>query len=152
MAIQRHIKIDTSEHFPHGLMIGPSGDTGPVTPVLDFNAPPLAGGAKPQQVDKETGLPLWQVTVLDLDPEAGKRGMVFTVKIAAKHQPVPPENKSGTPFTPVEFVGLTAMPWVDSSGMGNGRIAWSFRAEGMTEPGTSRSSSNGQGTGPKAVA
>lgn len=34
----------------------------------------------------------------------------------------------------MEFVGLTALPWIDDSGM-RPRIAWSLRAEGMVKPG-----------------
>ena len=58
----------------------------------------------------------------------------MSVKFAAKQQPVPPENKSGMPWTPVEFVGLTALAWIDDNGP-RARLAWSFRAEGMVAPG-----------------
>ena len=66
----------------------------------------------------------------------------MSVKIPAKVAPVPPENKSGMPWTPVEFVGLSALPYVEESATGRGRIAWSFRAEGMVAPG---SGSEGRG-------
>ena len=42
-----------------------------------------------QARDKDTGLPVWQVEVLDFDPQA--REKTFKVKIAAAVQPVPPE-------------------------------------------------------------
>ena len=149
MAMQKRIKVQSSEAFAFGLGIRPTAEgESPVQPVTDFNAPARGDGSRPQQVDKDTGLPLWQVTVLDFDPAAGKREMVVTVKIAAKVQPVPPENKGGLPFTPVEFVGLSALPYVDDSGTGRPRIAWSFRAEAMVEPGAAAKS----GSGPKAVA
>ncbi|HYN30669.1 MAG TPA: hypothetical protein VES95_12510 [Dermatophilaceae bacterium] len=48
---------------------------------------------------------------------------------------MPPENKSGFPWTPVEFVGLTALAWIDDNG-NRPRLAWSFRAEGMVAPGS----------------
>ena len=48
---------------------------------------------------------------------------------------MPPENKTSFPWTPVEFVGLTALAWIDDNGP-RPRIAWSFRAEEMVEPGT----------------
>ena len=76
---------------------------------------------------------MWQAVVLDADEEAGKRDTAITVKFAAKVRPVPPANETGFPWTPVEFIGLTALPWVDDSGM-KPRIAWSFRAEDMVQP------------------
>ena len=36
----------------------------------------------------------------------------------------------------MEFVGLTALPYVDDSGK-RPRIAWSFRAQGFATPGQS---------------
>lgn len=108
---------------------------GVVEPVSDFNMDPRADGSRPQQVDKESGLPLWQVTVLDADENAGKKDSAISLKILARVQPVPPENKSGLPFTPVEFVGLTALAYVEESASGRSRIAWSFRAEGLVAPG-----------------
>lgn len=63
------------------------------------------------------------------------------MKIAAKHQPVPPENKDGSPFTPVELEGLTALPWIEESGSFS-KISWSFRAEGMRAPGSAKKSTS----------
>jgi hypothetical protein len=71
--------------------------------------------------------------VLDADEEAGKRETALTVKFAARVQPVPPPNPTSFPWTPVEFVGLTALAYVDDSG-NRPRIAWSFRAEDMIAP------------------
>ncbi|HET7415182.1 MAG TPA: hypothetical protein VFI97_05745 [Arthrobacter sp.] len=45
--------------------------------------------------------------------------------------------------TPVEFKGLTALPYVDDNGM-RPRIAWSYRADNMVAP------SNGSSTSPSA--
>lgn len=59
------------------------------------------------------------------------------MKIAATHQPVPPTNDTPFPFTAVEFVGLTALPWVDDSGT-RPRIASSFKADAITAPGATR--------------
>ena len=59
------------------------------------------------------------------------------MKFVAKQQPVPPENKTPFPWTPVEFKGLTALAWIDDNGP-RPRIAWSYRAEEMVAP-----SSNG---------
>ena len=77
---------------------------------------------------------MWQAVVLDADEEAKKKDTAVTVKFLGRHQPVPPENKTPFPWTPVEFTGLTALAWVDDSGP-RPRIAWSYRAEEMTAPG-----------------
>ncbi|WP_409483036.1 plasmid replication, integration and excision activator [Arsenicicoccus dermatophilus] len=127
--MQKRFSVQHSDVFPAGAFL-----TGEVEAVLDFNAPKRADGSRVQQTCKNTGLPLWSVQVVDADPEAGKRDKTVTVKIAAKVQPVPPVNDTPFPFTPVEFVGLTALPWVDDSG-GRARLAWSFKAAHMTAPG-----------------
>lgn len=128
MAMKRRIKLQHEDVFPAGAFL-----KGEVEPVADFNSDQRPDGSRPQQFDKDTGLLLWQATVIDGDEEATKRDTAVTMKFAAKVQPVPPENKSGLPWTPVEFTGLTALAWVDDSGP-RPRIAWSYRAEGMTDP------------------
>lgn len=145
MAMQKRFKVDNGDVFPKGAFLK-SGAEGPVQPVLDFNAPKRDDGSRPQATDKDTGLLMWQAIVLDADEEAGKKDTALTVKFAAKHQPVPPENKTPFPWTPVEFVGLTALAYVDDSAP-RPRIAWSFRAEGMVAPGEA-----GKTTSAKAVA
>ncbi len=92
-----------------------------------------------QQADKITGLPLWVVEVIDADPEARQR--TVKVKVAAPYQPVLPETPPGSPFTPVEFEGLTATPWVDASrckaketGKCGARMAYSLKATGVRAP------------------
>jgi hypothetical protein len=63
------------------------------------------------------------------------------VKIAAQVQPVLPSPAPGSPFTAVEFDGMTATPYVDSSRCsGDGknrcaaRLAYSFKATGVRAP------------------
>jgi hypothetical protein len=148
MAIQKRMKVAHEDVFPAGAFL-----KGAVEPVMDFNAPQLADGSRHQQVDKETGLLVWQATVLDADEDAGKRDTAVTVKFLGKVRPVPPENKSGFPWTPVKFVGLTVLAWVDESGS-RPRVAWSYRAEDLVEPdnparGSGQSSQSG--SGPKAA-
>lgn len=128
MAMQRRMKVAHDEVFPAGAFL-----KGAVELVADFSASPWEDGSRPQQLDKDTGLLLWQVTVLDADEEASRKETALSVKFAAKQQPVPPENKSGMPWTPVEFVGLTALAWIDDSGP-RPRLAWSFRAGGWSRP------------------
>lgn len=132
MAMQRRFKVEHGEVFPQGAFL-----KGSVEPVADFDAGKREDGSRPQQVDRDTGLLLWQAVVLDADEDAGKRDTALSVKFAAKVQPVPPENTTGFPWTPVEFTGLTALAYVDDSGT-RPRVAWSFRAQGMVAPDTSR--------------
>ncbi len=128
MAIQRRINVDHHAVFPAGAFL-----KGMVEPVADFNAAQREDGSRPQQTDRETGQLVWQAVVIDADEEASKRDTAVTVKFIADQRPVPPENKSGLPWVPVEFVGLSALPYIDANGT-RPRIAWSFRAEGMTAP------------------
>lgn len=141
MAMQRRFRVGFAEVFPNGAFL-----KGSVEPVLDFKVDKRSDGSRPQQVDQETGLLVWQVVVLDADEEAGKRDTAVSVKFLARVQPVPPENKTPFPWTPVEFVGLSALPYVEDLGNGRNRIAWSFRAESMTAPGATASSSGGSGS------
>jgi hypothetical protein len=124
MAIQRRFKVGHDEVFPYGAFL-----LGEVVPVWDYDK--SSKDAKVQQVDKDTGLLLWSVDVVDADPEAGRKSKTVTVKIAAKVQPVPPEALPGLPFRPAVFEGLTALPYIDDSGQGRARIAWSFKADGI---------------------
>lgn len=140
MAIAKRFPVEHSTVFPKGAFLH-----GEVTPVADFNAPAGPDGQRPQQRDKDTDLPLWQCVVIDGDEEAGRRDIGVTVKIAAKYQPVPPENTSPLPWTPVEFVGLTALAYVDDNG-NRPRIAWSFRADDLVAPGQSGAGQGDQST------
>lgn len=128
MVMQRRFPVAHADVFPAGAYL-----KGGVQPVSDFNVEVRPDGSRVQQVDPESGLLVWQATVLDADEDAGKRDTAVTVKFLAKVQPVPPPNESGLPWTPVEFTGLTALAWIDDSGV-RPRIAWSYRAEGMVEP------------------
>jgi hypothetical protein len=129
MSIQKRIPLNHVNVFPHGAYL-----KGGVEPVLDFAAPVRPDGVRPQAIDKDTGLPIWQATVLDADPTATKKDTAVTVKFVSKNQPPVPANKTPFPWTPVEFVGLTALPYIDETGS-RPRIAWSLRAESMGAPG-----------------
>lgn len=143
MAIQGRLRIDHGVMFPRGSYLKT------VEPVIDFNGPKRPDGSRPQQTDKETGRLMWQAVVLDADDQAGRRETALLVKFAADVQPVPPHNDTPFPWTPVEFVGLSVLPYVDDSGS-RPRIAWSLRAEGMIAPGEARKTTTP--VGPKAVA
>src|SRR4051812_14906630 len=92
MAVNGPFKVECGDLFPHGL-----GVVGAVTQLDDFDA--STKEKRVQARDKESGLPVWQVEVMDFDPEARER--VFKVKIAAAVQPVPPEPVAGAPVRPV---------------------------------------------------
>ena len=116
--------------FPHGaLCLG-------VEPVRDFDAK----GEDKQARDRDSGERLWQVRVLDLDPEAGRFGSSreVKVKLAAPHQPVPPESTVPGYPPAVEFTGVTLTPYVDQqrkcTDRCRARLAWSVRIESMTAP------------------
>ncbi|MFP5069105.1 plasmid replication, integration and excision activator [Pseudonocardia nantongensis] len=134
MAIKNKFPVAMGDVFPHGAFV-----VSEVEPVRDFDK--SAPGRPVQQNDKESGLPVWSVSVLDADPEARRADKTVTVKIAATHQPVPPEAAAGLPFRPVEFDGLTVTPYVQESGS-RPRVAYSFRATAMRAPGNQRPASN----------
>jgi hypothetical protein len=96
---------------------------GGVEQVVDFEA--STREQRVQAHDRDSGLPLWAISVFDPDPEA--RTKVVRVKIAARTPPVLPQAPAGAPFPSVSFEGLTATPYVDTSGS-RPKLAWSFRA------------------------
>ena len=130
MALQGQIPIEFGMVFPHGAYAA-----GAIEMVRDFDR--SSGDRVVQQVDKNTGLPLWVVEVIDADPDARQR--TVKVKIAAQVQPVLPSPAAGSPFTAVEFEGLQVTPYVDSSrcqgkGRCGGRQAYSLKATGVRAP------------------
>ncbi|MGK2877627.1 MAG: plasmid replication, integration and excision activator [Solirubrobacterales bacterium] len=128
MAVSTRIPVQTIDVFPHGAFM-----RGEVKPAEDFDKR-QAGVDDTQVRDKETGQRVWEVMVVDADPEARKGQGEVTVKILADHQPVPPSALDGLPFRPVEFVGLTITPYVDTN-RARPRLAYSIRATEMKAPG-----------------
>ncbi|MGH3947529.1 MAG: plasmid replication, integration and excision activator [Pseudonocardiaceae bacterium] len=124
MAIDGKFKCQMEDLFPHGAFV-----TSVVEPIRDFDRSTKEHPV--QALDKETGMPMWEVTVQDGDPEAAKAMRSFQVKVAAKHQPVPPEAIPGTPFRPVFLEGIEVRPYVKENGAGRASIAYSVRAAGM---------------------
>ena len=132
MALQSPIPIEFGMVFPHGAYAA-----GGIEMVRDFDR--SSGDRVVQQADKHSGLPLWVVEVIDADPDARQR--TVKVKIAAQVQPVLPSPAAGSPFTPVEFDGMTATPYVDTSrcqakdtGKCGARQAYSLKATGVRAP------------------
>jgi hypothetical protein len=126
MAIKGAIPMQHGDAFPFGCF-----GVGEVQPMRDFDRSTKDQAV--QAVDRETGEPVWTVDVVDADPDARER--TVRVKLLAPVQPVPPAEADGVPFRPVEFDGLTATPYVQTTASGRGRLAWSFRATGMRAPG-----------------
>jgi hypothetical protein len=122
--IPNRFKVNHGDVFMHGAFL-----VSDVEQVRDFEK---STRERPvQAIDKESGLPVWSVSVLDADPDARKDSKTLTVKVAATHQPVPPEAMPGLPFRPVEFEGLTITPYLDDK---RNRVAYSLRATGMRAP------------------
>ena len=118
-------------------MVFPAGAyaAGGIEMVRDFDR--SSGDRVVQQVDKHSGLPLWVVEVIDAQEDARQR--TVKVKIAAQVQPMLPDPVPGSPFTPVEFDGMTVFPYVDSArcqgtGRCNARQAYSLKATGIRAP------------------
>ena len=91
-----------------------------------------------QQTDKATGLPVWVIEVID--PQEDTRQLTVKVKVVAEYQPVLPAPTPGSPFTAIEFEGLTATPYVDSTGARprdgkcGARQGYSLKATGVRAP------------------
>src|SRR5215470_20367919 len=81
VAMQGPIPVPFSHVFPHGAFAA-----GAIEPVRDFDA--SKDGRFVQAKDRESGLPLWAVDVIDADPPA--RTKTARVKIASSDQPVLP--------------------------------------------------------------
>ena len=132
MAFRGAIPVEFGAVFPDGAYAAAK-----IEMVRDFDR--SSGDRIVQQIDKATGLPLWVVEVIDADEQARQR--MVKVKIAAQVQPVLPSPAPGSPFTPVEFDGLTATPYVDASrcqakdtGKCGARLAYSLKATGVRAP------------------
>ena len=130
MALQGPIPVEFGTVFPDGAFAA-----GKFEMVRDFDR--SQGDRVVQQTDKHTGLPLWAVEVIDADPEARQR--TVKIKVASQVQPVLPPQPPGSPFTPVEFEGMTVTPYVDSGrcqgqGKCRARQAYSLKAAGVRAP------------------
>ena len=128
MAMPRRIKVEFGEVFPYGVFA-----VSDVSPQRDFRR--STDKQDVQEVDEDSGLPVWTGDFLDADPSARKADRQFSVRIVSKVTPLLPEAVADLPFRPVEFEGLTATPNVSENGGGRARLAWSFRATGMRAPG-----------------
>ena len=141
------LPVSHDEVFPSGaLVMG-------VEPMLKFQSGDDKARGVPAQpeTDKISGLPMFAVTVIDQAAER-KADAVVTVKIAAQHQPVPPEAiPRHEPAPGRSSRALTLTPWIDDKACRSNpgerhkcraRLAYSLRASGMkpVNTGTGRTS------------
>jgi len=91
MAIRSAIPVRYEDVFPYGCYV-----VGEVQPMRDFDRSTRDQAV--QAVDRETGVLMWNVDVIDADPQARER--TVRVKLVAPVQPVPPEAIGGVPFRP----------------------------------------------------
>lgn len=139
MAVQGPIPVDFAAVFPGGAFAA-----GGFEAVRDFDR--STNDRFVQSADKESGVPLWSVEVIDPDPQA--RARTVKVKVASAVQPVlPSAPAAGSPFVAVEFTGLTVTPYVNQSG----RLAYSLKASAVRAPG-GRASSGRDQSGKEAAA
>ena len=117
MAVEGRINVRHEDVFTQPLLVLS------VDPVEDFEKK-RAGNEDPQDRDKQTGMRLWAVSVLDPTAQQGKREI--KVKIAADHRPVPPNGL----MAPAEFDGLQVIPYLDSN-RARPRVAIAYRASGF---------------------
>src|SRR6266480_1352098 len=129
MAIRKNgarLGVSQTDVFPHGCHLVP----GSITEVLDYDE---ATGRRSPSVDQQTGKPVFQCRVSDMDPELEGRQRETVDKILADRMPTPP---TGQAFELVEFDGLQVTPWVDNGrcqgkGRCGARMAFSLRATGI---------------------
>ncbi|GEB95944.1 plasmid replication, integration and excision activator [Microbacterium lacticum] len=124
MALQSGIPVSFEAYFPVGAFA-----IGEVTPVIKWED----GQPHGRDLDKNTGHPLWQVRVIDADPDARKGQNEITVKLASVLEPQLPPEANGLPFRPVVFDGLFVTPYIQETG-GRPRVAFSLRAREMKAP------------------
>jgi hypothetical protein len=109
MAIQDVIPVEFGDVFPQGVFAA-----GEVRPVKDWDrsTDKELVQLEVEALDPETAelvrLPVWLVTVTD-----GESAETAVVQVLARHQPVLPEPLPGTPFRPVELVGLAMEPYIN---------------------------------------
>ncbi|SDQ77708.1 plasmid replication, integration and excision activator [Thermostaphylospora chromogena] len=121
MALHGPIPVSFELLFPYGCYV-----VGEVQAARDFDAK-----RETQARDKATGLPIWQVPVMDADPSLKAAQKTVTIKILSEAEPVVPPPLPGLPISPVEFDGLEVKPYVHQA---TGRLAYSIIARGMRAP------------------
>ena len=83
-----------------------------------------------QARDKDTGLPVWLIEVIDFDPQA--RTKTYRVKVVSELRPVPPEALADAPIRPVVLQGLTVTPYIADGP--RPKIAYSLKCTALICP------------------
>jgi hypothetical protein len=122
MAVKGPFEVDFEVVFPQGCSVKR------IEPAWDFKE--STRERKVQAHDRDTGLPVWSVTVTDDDPASDA---VLRVKVASSDEPVLPPTAGGGRYRPVEFEGLLVQPYVNAKGF----LAYSLRAASMRPVDTS---------------
>ncbi len=110
--------VAMADVFPHGCHLVPDS----ISEAIDYDEETKRRSAA---VDKLTGKPVFQVRVIDLDPELSGRSREVVVKVVADRMPVPPTRQ---PFELIEFDNLTVTPYVIDR---TKRLGYSLRATGI---------------------
>jgi hypothetical protein len=111
-------QVTQADVFPHGCHLVPDS----ISEAIDYDED---AKRRSPAVDKLTGKPVFQVRVIDLDPELSGRSREVVVKVVADRMPVPPTRAQ---FEPVEFENLTVTPYVIDR---TKRLGYSLRATGI---------------------
>jgi hypothetical protein len=109
--------VSMADVFSHGCFLVPDS----FSAVQDYDE---RTKSRRPSVDKVTGKPVFQVRVVDMDPELEGRSRETVVKIVADYMPV---NPTKAPFEAVEFENLTVTPYINDKN----RMAYSLRATGI---------------------
>jgi hypothetical protein len=117
MAVEGRINVRHEDIFTQPVLVLS------VDAVEDFDKK-RAGNVDPQDIDKQTGMRLWSVSVLDPTAPQGRREI--KVKIAADAPPAPPNGL----MSPAEFDGLQVIPYLDSN-RAKPRVGIAYRATGF---------------------
>ena len=124
MANLQALAVEFGAAFPFGV-----GMVGEVQEQNDFNA---STREHPVQArDKDTGLPVWLIEVIDFDPQA--RTKTYRVKVVGEVRPVPPEALADAPIRPVVLQGLTVTPYIADGP--RPKIAYSLKCTALVAPG-----------------
>jgi hypothetical protein len=110
--------VTMGQVFPEGCHLMPDS----ISEAMDYDEETRR---RSPAVDKLTGKPVFQVRVVDLDPDLTGRSREVVVKVIADRMPVPPTR---APFEAVEFENLTVTPYVVDA---TKRMAYSLRASGI---------------------
>ena len=124
MANLQALAVDFGAVFPFGV-----GMVGEVLEQNDFNASTRENPV--QARDKDTGLPMWLIEVIDFDPHA--RTKTYRVKVVAEVRPVPPEALADAPIRPVVLQGMTVTPYIADGP--RPKIVFSLKCTGLVAPG-----------------